>query len=357
MCVPCKPCDGLVPDDGTDDGEEPEEPTPTGCSSDELRRQLEYKQKAIQAQQTQKASIEALIKSEQDREKELASLVSEFDKMLEKYKTERPKLICREDCLKRFHDDTAATLEKEFPEKCLDDMRNEVNRQLCWVERNRCCQKNLEWKLEKATRLIWEQKEAERRWKKSIEAFAALKDLGKWIGDAFTDLEKLKDQITQALNDRDPLRHRWAFYLFYWKFVPRFCKRFPVAFCCKAPDSPGQQGQTYTPTPSEPPHIGCKPGDWFPSKVDGKHLEQLICCAWKTVGETKADLDTKNAEVEKVKQNLAFIKKQVDDSIKALEDRIKSRIEAVVCGQPGGQSGGQSSGQPSGQPGSQPSGQ
>jgi hypothetical protein len=349
ICVPCKPCEGLLPN-GDDTGTNgPTEPGPNGCSY-ELRRQLEESQRDILAQQTEKAKIEAQIKSDQEREKELSALVADFDKVLDKYKTDRPKLICREDCLKRFYDDTVAALQQEFSEQCLDDMRDEVNDQLCWIERNRCCQKNLEWKLEKATRLLWEQKEAEKQWKKISDAFAALKDLGKWIGDVFTDLEKLKDQITQALNEKDALRRRWAFYLFYWKFVPRFCRRFPVAFCCESPQTPDQRGQTYTPTPSQPPHIGCKPGDWFPSKIDRDLLEQLICCAWKTVGETKASLDTKNAEVEKAKQNLAFIKKQAEDAGKALEDRIKSRIEGVVCGQPGGgQPGGQSTSQPSGQ--------
>jgi hypothetical protein len=347
--VPCKPCEGLLPNGtGTGNGE-PEEPVPTGCGSDELRRQLEANQKYILARQSKRAEIEADIKSRQDREKELTALIADFDKILDKYKTERPKLICREDCLKRFHDDTAATLQQEFPNECLDDMRAAINAELCRIEKTRCCQKNLEWKLEKATRLLWEQKEAERTWKKADEAFGAIRDFSKWVGDVFTDLEKLKDQITQALNDKDPLRHRWAFYLFYWKFVPRFCKRFPVAFCCEPAAAPEQSTPGYPPPPSAPVHIGCKPGDWFPSKIGRDQLEQVICCAWESVREKKLELDKKNAEIDKAKQNLAFIKKQVDDGIKALEERIRTRIESVDCGQPGAQPSGPPAGQPSGQ--------
>ena len=320
MCVPCKPCKGLLPDPETPDPGGSDEPDPGGCSSDELRRQQEANKKYISAKQTEKANLEAEIKARLERDKDLGALITDFDKIVEKYKTERYKLSCREDCLNGFHRDVSKALETEFSKDCLDAMAAAINQALCLAEQAKCCQKNLEWKLAKDTCLIQEQKDAEKAWKNADDAFAQIKDLPKWIGDRFTDLEKLKDQIAQALNDKDPLKHRYAFYLFYWKFVPGLCKRFKVAICC-SDDAAG----------GTPVHIGCTPGDWHPSKISDKDLMRLICCAWKYVRDQKDEFAAATAAVEAAKQNLDFIKKRVEDDAKTLEDRIRGSIEKVVC--------------------------
>jgi hypothetical protein len=325
MCVPCKPCEGLLPDPTTPDPNGGDEPVPGGCSSDDLKRQQEANRKSISAKQTAKANLEAEIKARLERDKELGTLIAGFDAIVEKYKGERYKLSCREDCLKGFHRDVSKTLEAEFSKECLDAMQAAINAQLCAAEKAKCCQKNLEWKLGKDTCLIQQQKEAEKAWKDADDAFAQVKDLPKWIGDRFTELEKLKDQIAQALNDKDPLKHRYAFYLFYWKFVPGLCKRFKVAICC-TDDQPGAAAMA-----APGVHIGCTPGDWHPSKISDKDLTKLICCAWKYVKEQKEKSQAATAAVETTKQNLDFIKKRVDEDAKTLEDRIRAGIEKVAC--------------------------
>jgi hypothetical protein len=158
------------------------------------------------------------------------------------------------------------------------------------------------------------------------------------------------------LNDKDPQRHKWAFYLFYWKFAPGLCKRFKVAICCgKKPDAgqptttpPATQptpappyGSSTTPPgtpPSTPPpastsvHIGCLPGDWHPSEISEEVLRKLICCAWEYAKSKKAELQEATAAVDTAKQHLEFIKKKVEDDGKTFEDRLKARIEQVICG-------------------------
>jgi hypothetical protein len=359
MCVPCEPCKDLIPEDGgdtpTDDG--CKDPKPNGCTSDALRQQLEDNKKCITSKQTEKARLEAEIKSRQDREKELAALIAGFDAIIDKYKAERHKLVCREDCLKGFYRDSAKIFDDptKFPEKCKQDLQKGINEVWCKLELEKCCQKNLEWKLEKPTRLIWYQKEAEKAWKKADDAFAVIKDLPKWMTDQFNDLEKLKDQIAQALNDKDPQKHKWAFYLFYWKFAPGLCKRFKVEICCAPPQTPAPTptptpaptpgyaptaggtpaapSGTTTPAPSPSPHIGCTPGDWHPSQITEDTLRKLICCAWDYVKAKKKNYQDATAAIETAKQHLDFIKKMVDDDAKAIEDRIKTRLDQVTtCG-------------------------
>ena len=237
-CVPCYPCEGLFPDGpdgGTDDSNGgSDEPTGDGCVG-ELREELSKLRKEISAQQNEKTTIEGKIKTGQELEKELAKLVQDFQGAIDKYTTERPKLVCREECLKIFYRDTAKTFEdrQTFPEACLKDFRTAINEELCKLEQKRCCQKNLEGKLEKVTKLIWEQTQAANNFKKADDAFKAIKDFPKWVDDQFKPLDTLKDQISSALNDKDPLKQRWAFYLFYWRFAPGLCKRFPIAICCE----------------------------------------------------------------------------------------------------------------------------
>ena len=253
-------------------------------------------------------------------------LYSGLNPIIEKYKAERHKLVCREDCLKGFYREMFSVFEDRFPLECKKGLQDRHQQKLCESEKAKCCQKNLEWKLEKVTRLIWKQKEAEKAWKKAEEAFTQIKDLPKWMGDQFTDLEKRKDEIAQAINDKDPEKHKWAFYLFYWKFVPALCKRFKVAICC---DKKKEGAEPAAPGGDVSVHIGCTPGDWHPSKIKEGKLEKLICCAWDDVKTAKRLFQEATAEVDRVKQNLEFIKKKVEDDAKTLEDRIKSRLETV----------------------------
>jgi uncharacterized protein YaiL (DUF2058 family) len=326
ICVPCKPCDGLIPDGDTPDGGGCDDPPGKGCSAEDLQRQLDANKKCISARQTEKAHIEADIKARLDREKELTALISTFDSIVEKYKTERHKLSCREDCLNGFHRDVAATLKTKFSAECLKAMEAAINAELCAIEKAKCCQKNLEGKLTRETRLVRQQQEAEKAWKAAEDAFAQIRDLPKWMGDRFTELEKLKDQIAQALNDKDPLKHRHAFYLFYWKFVPGLCKRFKVAICCTTGEA-AKAGAAGV-------HIGCSPGDWHPSRISPEDLTKLICCAWEYVKGQKEKYQNAVAAVDTAKQHLDFIKKRVEDDGKTLEDRVRRRIEQVVCAPP-----------------------
>jgi hypothetical protein len=275
-CVPCKPCEDLIPDPTTPEPGGCEDPNGKECSSDELRRQLNANKKSIIAKQTEKTKIEAEIKARTERDKELATLISSFDGIIEKYKTERHKLVCREDCLKGFHRDTSKVFQDRtrFPDECLQKLQTDINKELCDLEQAKCCQKNLEWKLEKATRLVVNQKEAEKALKKAEDAFGVIKDLPKWMGDQFTELEKWKDQIAQALNDKDAQKHNWAFYLFYWKFVPALCRRFKVAICCEkdARMAQYQPGQPPGPPPGQPPsgQYSPPPGTYAPGQPPGQ---------------------------------------------------------------------------------------
>lgn len=343
MCVPCKPCEGLIPED--DGGDTPtggcDDPPPNGCSSDALRLQLEANKRCITSKQTEKVQLETEIKARQDRDKELAALIASFDGIIDKYKNERHKLVCREDCLKGFYRDTAKIFDDptRFPQDCKTGLQSAINQELCKLELEKCCQKNLEWKLEKPTRLIWEQKEAEKAWKKADEAFALIKDLPKWMTDQFDKLEKLKDQIAAALNDKDPQKQKWAFYLFYWKFAPGLCKRFKVAICCKAPQTAAPvTAAAAAPPPTTPvaptpsTHIGCAPGDWHPKTITEDALRKLICCAWDYVKEEKLKFQNATAAVDKAKQHLEFIKKKVEDDDKGIEDRIRAGLDKVTCG-------------------------
>lgn len=332
-CVPCKPCEGVI----GDDSEEPggcTDPGRDGCDSEGLRTQLEALKKCISSQQGDKARIEAEIKAGQDREKELAALIGTFDAIVEKYRSEHHRLRCREDCLKGFYRDMDAVFRdpEKYAKDCLDTVRKAINSELCTLEKARCCQVNLQGKLSKATRLIWEKGEAEKALKKADDAFAAIKDLPKWMGDQFAELEALKDQIATGLNDKDVQKHKWAFYLFYWRFAPKLCRRFPVAVCCEPlPDAKQPSGSTAE-TPA--PHIGCEPGDWHPSRIDYKALQKLICCAWDYARAKKKDLQEKTAAVEAVTRNLAFVQKKNEDDAKSLEERIKTRISKVECKAP-----------------------
>ena len=58
----------------------------------------------------------------------------------------------------------------------------------------------------------------------------------------------------------------------------------------------------------------------------------MICCAWDYVRSEKAKFQDATAAVDTAKQHLEYIKKKVEEDGKTLEDRIKQRIEQVVCG-------------------------
>jgi hypothetical protein len=339
VCVPCEPCKGLLPEPpdngggGCDDND-------IDCTSGDLSKQLDNLTKCISFQQGEKAKLEADIKARQEREKELKDLIDKYDIIFDTYKTERPKLICREDCLKRFYSDTKAVFGK-YDTKYLDDLKKAINDFLCKIEMAKCCQKNLDQKLTKITKLIAEKEQADKDLAKAEKAFAIIKDFAKWIDERFKELETLKDQITKALNDTDPESHKWAFYLFYWKFVPAFCRCFPFPFCCeekptgteetpqKSPQSQQSQ-QTQQQEEEAPQGLGCYPGDWHPSKIKPEFLKTLICCAWDYARKKKQAAQDANDNVENAKRNLELIKKNVEDAAKNFDKNLKAAIKLVV---------------------------
>ena len=341
-CVPCRPCEGLIPDPrdpvGCDDPERDD------CTSEDLREQLNALSQCISAQQSAKAKLEADIKARNERAAALTELITKFDGIIKDYKDQRHKLICREDCLKGFHRDISAVFSKYEPEY-LGELRDYINKQLYLLEQARCCQKNLDGKLSKLTKLIWKQQEAEKEKQKADKAFEIIKDLPKWLDDKFKELEALKEQIAQALNDVDPQKHKWAFYLFYWKFVPKLCRCFPFPFCCedkggeggtaetyrqhgKPGYAPGSQTQHRQPeTPAD--HLGCRPGDWHPSAITDETLRTLICCAWDYARKQKQNLQDAIDRVADITSNLNFVKTKVEADAASLDDRIKSGLSRV----------------------------
>lgn len=347
-CVPCDPCKGLTPngdDPPPDDGGD----TPPTCDADGLRRQLSAEKRNILARTKEKAQADAQIKAAQDRQKELEALIKAFDTIVGGYKTERQNLICREDCLKGFYRDVTKVFQdkQRFPDACLTAMQTAINAELCKVETARCCQKNLEGQLSTLTKLIWEQQQADLALKRADAAFTALKDMPKWIAGKFTELDGWKKAINDALNDKDPQKQNIAFYLFYWKFVPGLCKRFPEPICCCKPKKDGEAaasgaragggssggGGGDTPATPPAPSIGCKPGDWHPSVLTVDILRQLICCASDYVKAAKDAAQTASAAVDKAKQDLDFISKTiVPDEVNGLDGRIATALEKITCG-------------------------
>jgi hypothetical protein len=335
-CVPCKPCEGLIPDPEDPGG--CNDPDRDNCTSEDLRKQLDALSQCISSQQSAKAKLEADIKARNERATALTELIGKFDGIIKDYKDQRHKLICREDCLKGFHRDITAVFSK-YSDDYLRELRNYINEQLCLLEKAKCCQKNLDGKLSKLTKLIWEQQEAEKEKQKADKAFEIIKDLPKWLDDKFKELEGLKEQIAQALNDVDPQNHKWGFYLFYWKFVPKLCRCFPFPFCCEDKDEYGEGGKPgyeqgsqkqNHPQPEKPAnHLGCKPGDWHPSAITDEKLRALICCAWDYARNKKQNLQDAIDRVADVTSNLNFIKTKVEADEKSLDDRIKSGLSRV----------------------------
>ena len=334
-CVPCKPCDGLIPDpeEPPGGGEPPngEEPPPGNECTDELRKLLNDVKKAIADQLATKTKAEADIKAGEEQQKELEKLLKDFAAITDKYTKDHHKLVCRENCLKGFARDIAKMFEEKFDKDCLDKLRDAINQQLCLVERVRCCQKSLEGKLNKVTKVKWEQQQAEARLKKAEDGLKNLREFPKWVGDQFKPLEDLMDPIRAALHDKDPMKHRWAFYEFYWKFLPGLCKRFPIAVCCPGYGDDKPQRQSADSHAQAPDHIGCDPGDWHPTSIDVGKLTRLICCALENVQSKKKALQDATADVKTIEDNLEFIKKEVERVSKALEAEIKSHLETVEC--------------------------
>lgn len=327
-CVPCKPCEGLIPDPKDPGDPGCEDPDRDNCTADDLKRQLDALTQCISSQQNAKARIDADIKARGERADALKDLIKNFDDIIKKYKTERYKLICREDCLKGFYRDINGYFLK-FPPTFLNSLRDSINAELCKMEMERCCQTNLERKLTTLPKLIWQQQQAEKDLASANKALDIVKDLPKWLDDRFKELETLKDTIAQGLNDLDPELQKFAFYLFYWKFAPKLCRCFPFPFCCETKpdgDTYQSQGQTQTPPPE---HLGCEPGDWHPSAITVERLQALICCAWDYARKQKQALQDLNDRVADATANRDFVKKKVEDDLKTLDDRIKSGLAKI----------------------------
>jgi hypothetical protein len=360
-CVPCKPCEGLFPDPEDPGG--CEEPPPGDCTTDNLRRQLDSLDQCISSEQSAITKLQADIDARNDRKKALNDLITNLDPLVTDYKGKRHTLICREDCLKGFHRDIT-TVFRNYSPAYLADLTKYINQQLCRLAQEQCCQKNLEEKLgtnadgkpTKFTTLIWEQQQAQKEKDRADLAFNTIKTLPAWLDTQFKELETLKDQIAQALNDVDPQKHKWAFYLFYWKFVPKLCRCFPYPFCCERDkgyeQQPPQQqyNKDYEQQPPQqqynkaseqhpryenPPdykpmdHLGCEPGDWHPSNITDETLRALICCAWEYSLKQGQALQEATHRVTEATNNLKSIKTRADADAQSLDDRIKSGLNNV----------------------------
>jgi hypothetical protein len=325
-CVPCKPCEGLIPNPNKPPaGGGSKDPGSGDCTSEGLQKQLDALKQFIAVQQGENTKREADIKAANDRADALKKLIGDFDKIVQSYKEERYKLVCREDCLKGFHRDITQHFAdaKKYPPAYLKQLEKVINEKLCQLEMEKCCQVNQEGRLTKLTKLIWEQKAAQKELDSAENAFAIVKDLPKWIGDRFKELEDLQKDIATALNGTDPKGHQVAFFLFYWKFVPKLCKCFPFPFCCNEDGKP-------SPTPSKGlDHLGCKPGDWHPSAIGEDDVKSLICCASESARTKKEQLKKITDQIADATSNVAFIKKKAEDDEKSLEDRIKAALNKV----------------------------
>lgn len=314
-CVPCDPCNGLPtpPDTPPGDGGG-NEPPGKGCGSDDLRKRLGTIKKAIQDAQKKRDVAAADLKAGQDTEKELNALIASIEALVKSYSESLHKLKCREDCLKGFHRDMIKHFKEHYSEACLNTLAKAINDELCAVEKRKCCVKSLEAKLTCTTKLAWEKQQADKQLQKAEEAFKAIKDLPKWIGEQFAELEAIRDLIVAALADKDKKKQHQAFYLFYWKFVPGLCKRFKVALCCDAP-----------------PHFGCVPGEWHPSRIDVKRLRELVCCALDVVNRRKETVREITNAIAELTLRIEAVKAETPDA-KALEEKIKAKLETIECG-------------------------
>jgi hypothetical protein len=342
-CVPCEPCKGLPTPPDTPPGDDGggNEPPGDGCGPDDLKKRLGAVKKAIQDAQKKRDGAAADLKASQESEKELNALIASIDVLVKSYTENLHKLKCREDCLKGFHRDMTKHFNEQYSEDCLKKLTKAINDELCEVERRKCCVKYDEGRLTCTTKIVWEKHQAEKQLAKAEEAFKAIKDLPKWIADQFSELEAIRDLIVAALADKDKKKHHQAFYLFYWKFVPGLCKRFKVALCC-CPDNEdeetttppaaqaGEGGDTTTPT-DEPPHFGCVPGEWHPSRIDIKRLRELVCCALSLVDKRKKKLREATDAIAAVTQRIEAVKAETLDA-KGLEEKIKTKLEGIVCG-------------------------
>jgi hypothetical protein len=337
-CVPCKPCEGLIPEDDEPGG--CDDPGRDGCDSDELRRQLDALKRCITSQQGEKAKIDADIVARQDRVTKLTALIANFDTFVDNYRKERHKLTCREDCLKGFMRETSKVFQDGYrwPPDCLKELQTTINGELCGLEKAKCCLKNLKGKLACTTKLAWEKEQAQAALDKATAAFTALQGMAAWIDGEFKKLEELKNQISDLLIDSDPQKRNYAFYLFFWKFVPGLCRRFPVAICCESKgdpcDQPTQQEHAHKPNQDNEGttiYIGCEPGDWHPSVITVEKLKQLICCAWDYVRAKEQKVRETTEAVAEVERNKAFIDAKVTADTASLADRIKSKVQKVKC--------------------------
>ena len=342
-CVPCKPCEGLIPDP-----EEPpgcHEPPPGDCTKTDLQKQLDALVQCIASEESAKAKLQADIDARNARKEALGNLIKDVDGIVTAYKNTRHTLVCREDCLKGFHRDIT-TVFANYPRAYLGELTRYINHLLCLLEQEKCCQKNLDGKLTKVTKLIWEQQQAQKEKDRADQAFTTIKDLAKWLDTQFKELEALKDQIAQSLNDIDPQKHKWAFYLFYWKFVPKLCSCFPYPFCCERDEGhepqgykeqppqgykeAGQESQQYEEHHPKPPdHLGCKPGDWHPSNITDETLRALICCAWEYSLKQAQALQDATHRVTDATTNRDAIKARAEADAASLDDRIKSGLNNV----------------------------
>jgi hypothetical protein len=252
----------------------------------------------------------------------LEELIKTFPDILKAYDSKkRNALICKEDCLKGFFRNTT-TIFNRYPPAYLAELKKFINAELCKHEMARCCQKNLEGKLTKVSKLIAKQQEAKKNLEDANKALETIKTYPDWVEKQLGDLDTIKNLIEGFLSD--PQSHKKAFYLFYWKFVPKLCRCFPWPFCCDNPD-----GGQYQDTEGRSDHLGCKSGDWHPSAITIDRFRALICCAWDYAREQKQKLQEIDDLVADVNANLTAITDKVKKDADTLDDRIKNGLERV----------------------------
>jgi len=176
-----------------------------------------------------------------------------------------------------------------------------------------------------AARRTWEGKlnrvrpagKCERRSRQGPEegrgGFQAIKDLSKWIGDQFTSLETLRDQILQALTDKDPQRYKW---------------RSTCSTGNSCPSLPALFRRALLRHKESPINVGCKPGGLasvthprgYPQGPDLLRLE--------VHARQEAELQTQTDALDAVTRNLEFIKSQIPTRSGDAESRLGSMRHA-----------------------------
>jgi hypothetical protein len=73
------------------------------------------------------------------------------------------------------------------------------------------------------------------------------------------------------------------------------------------------------------------PGEWHPSRIDIKRLRELLCCALDVVNKRKEAVREATNKITEINQKMDAVKAETPDA-KALEEKIKAKLEKIECG-------------------------